>query len=77
MIFQLMIFQLRSNFLDEVKENDMSIEEFIADVLRISADFVYYSPPSKINKRYLRLFSKKNISTMVDNLIFNLNLSKQ
>lgn len=68
---------LGNNFLDEVKENDMSVEEFIADVLRISADFVYYSPPSKINKRYLRLFSKKNISTMVDNLIFNLKLSKQ
>jgi hypothetical protein len=64
-----------NNFLDDVKSNNMSIEDFVAELLSVSGDFVYYSPPNKINKKYLRLFSKKNIFNMSQTLILHINTS--
>jgi len=67
--------KIGNNFLDDVKSNNMNIEDFVAELLSVSGDFVYYSPPNKKNKKYLRLFSRENIFNMSQNLILHINTS--
>lgn len=69
--------KIGNNFLDGVKENDTSVEDFIAKLLSVSGNFIYVSPPSKKNSIYMRLFSKKNIYKMSQNLLLHIKMSNK
>ena len=66
---------LGDNFLSVyLKENkNSSIYDFTLDTLKVSGNFVLYSPPNKNNIKFKTLFSEENLINLSDNLNFYIN----